>query len=155
MNKRQVLSISACTLALATGIMAVRALWFSPVSTQESFEPLPPPSMPALPNFVKGISGPFTRKNLTFYLVHGEDSLTGKTPLTLEEAMARKLVIVHETGEVNELSIENVSASDEVFVQAGDIVKGGHQDRVLAVDLIVPARSGRMPIDSFCIESKR
>jgi hypothetical protein len=155
MNKRQVLSISACILALATGIFAVRALWFSPVGPQESFEPSPPLPIPGLPNFVKVLSGPFTRKNLTFYLVHGEDSLTGKTPLTLEEAMARKLVIVHETGEVNELSIENVSASDEVFVQAGDIVKGGQQDRVLAVDLIVPARSGRMPIDSFCVESER
>lgn len=69
--------------------------------------------------------------------------------------MARKLVTVHETEDVNELAIENVSQREEVYVQAGDIVKGGKQDRVLAVDLIVPARSGRLPIDSFCVEQGR
>jgi len=69
--------------------------------------------------------------------------------------MERKVVVVHETSEVNELAIENRSSSEEVFVQAGDIVKGGQQDRVLAVDLIVPAKSGRMPIDAFCIEHGR
>ena len=35
-----------------------------------------------------------------------------------------------------ELSIENVS-SEEVYVQSGDIVKGGQQDRMMAVDLIL------------------
>jgi len=70
----------------------------------------------------------------------------------LQEAMERKAVIVHETSEVNELSIENVSQSEEVLVQAGDIVKGGRQDRVLAVDLIMPAGSGKMPIAAFCVE---
>jgi len=63
--------------------------------------------------------------------------------------MERKAVIVHETSEVNELSIENVSQTEEVLVQAGDIVKGGDQDRVLAVDLIMPARSGKVPIAAF------
>jgi hypothetical protein len=73
----------------------------------------------------------------------------------LEEALQRKIVIVHETSDVNELAIENVSASEEVFVQAGDIVKGGQQDRVLAVDLILPAKSGKMPIAAFCVENGR
>lgn len=62
---------------------------------------------------------------------------------------------VYETREVNELAIENRSASEEVFVQAGDIVKGGQQDRTLAVDLIVPTNSGRISIDAFCVESGR
>src|ERR1044071_1177332 len=69
--------------------------------------------------------------------------------------MARKVVIVHETEEVNELAVENVSRAEEVFIQAGDIVKGGQQDRMLAVDLIVPARSGRVPVDAFCVEHGR
>jgi hypothetical protein len=73
----------------------------------------------------------------------------------LQQAMERKLVAVYETSEVNELAIENRSASEEVFVQAGDIVKGGQQDRTLAVDLIVPTKSGRIPIDAFCVESGR
>ncbi len=99
-------------------------------------------------------SGPYTHKNLTIYLIHGANQSTGKAPLTLQEAMAQKKVRVIETGEVNQLAIQNVS-HQEVFVQAGDIVKGGQQDRVLAMDLIVPPRSGRIPIDSFCVEQGR
>lgn len=159
MNTRQILAILVGIATLATGILAVQIIWF-PFSLNESpvtpsAPPPPPTQQPDLPDFIQKLSGPFKHKNLTFYLVHGADSLKGKTPLTLEEAMERRVVRVHETGDVNELSIENVSRSDEVFVQAGDIVKGGQQDRMLAVDLIVPARSGRIPIDSFCVESDR
>ncbi len=155
MNNRQILAIFAGIFSLTTGIFAVRMVWFSPAASDGSPVASSPPQIRETGNSDKRLSGPFTHKNLMFYLVHGDDELTGKTPLTLEEAMDRKLVIVHETGDVNELAIENVSGNDEVFVQAGDIVKGGQQDRVLAVDLIVPARSGRMPIDSFCVEQGR
>jgi len=158
MNKRQILAVFTGILSLAVGIFAVQIFWFpifAPENSPEPEEPPPPPEAHYLTSSGKRLSGPFTRKNLTFYLVHGQDTLTGKTPLTLEEAMENKVVIVHETGEVNELTIENVSRNDEVFVQAGDIVKGGQQDRMLAVDLIIPTRSGRIPIDSFCVESDR
>jgi hypothetical protein len=40
-------------------------------------------------------------------------------------------------------------------VQSGDIVKGGRQDRVLALDLIVPPKSGKIQIASFCVEQGR
>ena len=63
-------------------------------------------------------------------------------------------VKVHETGNVNELQIENLG-TDEVFVQSGDIVKGGQQDRVLTVSLLLPPKSGRIPIASFCVEQGR
>ncbi|MBS1911820.1 MAG: hypothetical protein JST22_07525 [Bacteroidetes bacterium] len=102
-----------------------------------------------------GLSGPFTHKNLTIYLVHGHDRAAGKEILTLQEALDRNLVTVYETGSVNELAIENSSADHEVFVQAGDIVRGGRQDRVLSYDLILPAKSGRIPIASFCVEHGR
>jgi hypothetical protein len=42
-----------------------------------------------------------------------------------------------------------------VFVQAGDIVKGGRQDRVLTVSLLIPPRSGRMAIGAYCVEQVR
>lgn len=149
---RQILAISAGILTLLTGIYAVRIFWFSP---EDILQTIPPPETHEISGQNKQLSGPYTYKNLTIYLVHGDNALSGKTPLTLEEALKRKLVIVHETEAVNELAIENVSANDDVFVQAGDIVKGGKQDRVLAVDLIVPARTGRIPIDSFCVEQGR
>jgi hypothetical protein len=100
------------------------------------------------------VSGPYTHKNLTIFLLHSSGQSQGRAPLTLQEALKRKLVVVRETGDVNRLTIQNRSNQD-VFVQAGDIVKGGQQDRVLALDLIVPPRSGRIPIDAFCVEQGR
>src|SRR5436190_7271506 len=100
------------------------------------------------------LEGPFTRGNLTVFLIHGKDKIKGETFITLQEALVQKKVIVRETRSVNELSIENIS-SQEVYVQSGDIVKGGQQDRMMAVDLILPPRSGRIPIGAFCVENGR
>lgn len=100
------------------------------------------------------LSGPYTHKNLTIFLVHGRDLSGNRTFLTLQEALAQKKVIVYETKDVNELAIRNVSNQD-VYVQAGDIVKGGDQDRMISVDFIVPRKSKRMPIAAFCVESGR
>lgn len=101
------------------------------------------------------LSQPYTHKNLTIFLIHGKDQNTKDNIITLQEAMERKLLIVYETSDVNELEVENVSKSLDVFIQSGDIVKGGKQDRVLAVSIIIPARSGRVKIDAFCVESGR
>ena len=111
-----------------------------------------PPEQFAASNYV--VSGPYSHKNLTIFLLQGADQRQDKTPLTLQEAMERKVVVVHETGDVNNLAIENLS-DDEVYVQSGDIVKGGRQDRVLALDLIVPPKSGKIQIASFCVEQGR
>jgi len=127
----------ACALGLA--VLAGLAL---------AAAPPPPPDAPALE-----LSGPFTHDNLTVYLVHGEDQINKKL-LTLDEALAAKKVVVHETKDVNKLTIENVGEQD-VFVQAGDVVKGGQQDRALAVDLIVAPKSGKVAVPSFCVESGR
>ena len=102
-----------------------------------------------------GITGPYTHKNLDIFLIHGEEKLKGKRFLTLKEALEQKKVIVHETGDVNKLAVENISVDEFVYIQAGDIVKGGKQDRTLAVDLIVKPMTGKVPIASFCVESGR
>jgi hypothetical protein len=101
------------------------------------------------------ISGPFTHDNLTVFLLHGKDTLSGKPLMTLEEALAKKKAVVHETSNVNELSVENVADDVEIYVQPGDIVKGGKQDRLIAFDLILPPKSGKVPVASFCVESGR
>jgi hypothetical protein len=100
------------------------------------------------------LSGPFSHANLTIFLIHGKNQIEGNNFLTLQEGLVQKKVIVHETSTVNELAIENLSNQD-VFVQAGDIVKGGQQDRMLAVDLIVPPKSGKLLIAAFCVERGR
>ncbi len=99
------------------------------------------------------ISGPLVHENLAVYFIHGK-SAPGKVPLTLEEAMAKGVVKVRETSNVNQLEIENLGL-DEVFVQSGDIVKGGKQDRTLMVSLLLPPKSGTIPIASFCVEEGR
>jgi hypothetical protein len=99
------------------------------------------------------ISGPIVHENLAVYFIHGA-STNGPVPLTLDEALSNGSVKVVETGEVNELKIEN-TGSEPVFIQSGDIVKGGRQDRTLTTSLILPPHSGEMPIASFCIEHGR
>jgi hypothetical protein len=99
------------------------------------------------------ISGPVVHDNLAIYFVHGS-SASGPVPLTLQEALANGSAQVRETGNVNQLEVENTGES-EVFIQSGDIVKGGRQDRVLTVSLIIPPRSGPLPIASFCVEQGR
>ena len=99
------------------------------------------------------ISGPHTHENLSLYFIHGK-SAPGPVPLTLEEALAKGLVEVNETDQVNSLTIENKSR-EEVFIHAGDIVKGGRQDRVVTATLILPPKSGRINASVYCVESGR
>ena len=101
------------------------------------------------------VSEPVTYKNLSIFLIHGKDENTKGNILTLQEALDKKLFVVYETSDVNELEVENLSKEFDVFIQSGDIVKGGRQDRVLAVSIIIPARSGRVSIEAFCVESGR
>jgi len=149
--KKRTIAVLVALLTFAVGVAIARF-------TLPRFRTFAPPPAPAkheiqLSNY--RLSGPYQHENLTIFLVHGPDQAFSGPYTPLQQAMERKLVAVYETSEVNELAIENRSASEEVFVQAGDIVRGGQQDRTLAVDLIVPTKSGRIPIDAFCVESGR
>jgi hypothetical protein len=101
------------------------------------------------------LSGPYSHENLTIFLVHGQDKIVGKKFMTLQEALEQKTVIVHETSQVNEVAIANVSRDLDVFVQSGDILKGGNQDRLISFSMIVPAQSGKVPVAAFCVEQGR
>lgn len=99
------------------------------------------------------LSGPYTHDNLSIFLVHGKDRVQ-KEYLTLAEAMEQGKVVVHETGDVNQLHVENRSGKD-VYIQSGEIVKGGKQDRVLKDDIIVPTSSVKVNVTVFCVEQGR
>ncbi len=101
------------------------------------------------------ISGPYAYKNLSVYLIHAEAGDGTAKFMTLEEALEQKKAAVSETGTVNTLIIENVSDDVYVYIQAGDIVRGGKQDRTLGCDYVVPPESGKIPISSFCVERGR
>lgn len=101
------------------------------------------------------ISGPYTEGNLTIFLIHGKDAIADKNYLTLAEALEQKKAIVHETKTVNEVSVENLSADVDLYLEAGDIIKGGQQDRILSQDMIIKPKSGKVPLPCFCVEAGR
>lgn len=101
------------------------------------------------------VTGPFMHENLSIFLLRGNDTFDGARFISLDEALDQKCVIVHETGDVGQLEVENLSDLLDLYVQAGDVVKGGRQDRTLGVDFVLPAKSGRVPVPSFCVESGR
>lgn len=144
-----------CLLVLALGAGGFAWWWTTPPP-----EPAPPDVSPELPSGVPTtiaaanfqVSGPYNHGNLTVFLVHGTDQLQGKSFLTLDEALEQKKFIVHETQSVNQLEMENVSASEEVLILSGDIFKGGQQDRISQYDLVIPPQSGRIPLPAFCVE---
>ncbi|MFM9940709.1 MAG: ARPP-1 family domain-containing protein [Hyphomicrobiaceae bacterium] len=133
----RLMSLSKLTLAIALGVGVVATGIGGAVRAQTA----------------PRVAEPVAHANLAVYFLHGT-SAAGPVPLTLSEAMAKGVVTVHETGNVNQLEIEN-GGTEDVFVQAGDIVKGGQQDRVLMVSLLLSARSGRLPIGAFCVEQGR
>jgi hypothetical protein len=118
------------------------------------------PAMAALPAAAQTarpepyrVTGPATHEGLSIFFLRGT-STPGPVPLTLDEALKKGSIEVHETGVVSELRIEN-RGDEPVFVQLGDIVKGGRQDRVLTVSLLLEPRSGVIPIGAFCVEQGR
>lgn len=58
-----------------------------------------------------------------------------------------------DSGAVNSLTVQN-KTEVPVFLMAGDIVQGGNQDRVIAEDQVIAARSIRH-IPVFCVEHGR
>ena len=55
---------------------------------------------------------------------------------------------------VNTLMVDN-RGDLPVYIQAGDIVKGGRQDRTIGVDIVIVPHSGNVPLAAFCVEQGR
>jgi hypothetical protein len=98
------------------------------------------------------VTGPFTHENLAVFLIRGEDRLKGRKFLMLADALEQKKFVIYETQNVTRLQMENLSATEEVLILSGDILKGGQQDRIARFDQIVPPRSGKQPLTVFCVE---
>lgn len=100
------------------------------------------------------IGHPITNGNLSVFLIHGADKVKNKEYLTLPEGIAKKLVVVKETGDVNTLKIDNLSNA-VVFIQSGEIVKGGRQDRALQKDMLIQPQAKGVSLPCFCVEQGR
>jgi hypothetical protein len=101
------------------------------------------------------LTGPHTHKNLCIYLIHNKALARRAEYISLEEALEKGIVRVKETGNVNHLTAENLSSQYHVFIQSGDIVKGGKQDRTIGHDVVLAPKSGKVPLNAFCVESGR
>ena len=101
------------------------------------------------------LDGPFIHNNLAVFLIRGKEQSDDLAVITLEESMKTNLVRINETGNVGELTAENLSPDRSVFIHAGDILKGGKQDRTISQDLLLPPRSGPVALKSLCVEQGR
>ena len=101
------------------------------------------------------ITGPYVHENLAVYLIHS-DHQDDRDFITLDEGLRDGTVTVTEKDQeqVSELLLENKS-SKPLFVQEGDRVKGGKQDRIVGLSFVVPSQSGPRRVPSFCIERGR
>jgi hypothetical protein len=139
---REELAMRTVLLTLAAGLCAA-------VTSVAAAAPTTDPERPWR------LSGGFAHENLQIFLVHGRSFDRGPAPMPLGEALAKGMARVHETGDVNRLMVENLSGDRAIYIESGDIVKGGKQDRLLTVDLILEPKSGPVPIASFCVEQGR
>ncbi len=99
-------------------------------------------------------AGPWLEKSgiqiAPLYLSHPDSSLSF---LSLDEATKSGLINVMETSDVNQLLVEN-QGKKPVLLLAGEVVKGGKQDRMVGKDLILGAGKIRR-ISVFCVEHGR
>src|SRR6266568_3594143 len=150
MLRNLVLNLFSVGLALCAGGCWEGGVVATNYASQPAYTPGGPPAQPLRYT----LSGPYPSNNLSLFLVHRDQADPAANYLTLQDAMRQKKVVVDETGHVNVLTIENRGTSD-VFIHSGEIVKGGRQDRTIAEDQILQHQSGRMPLDSFCVEPGR
>jgi hypothetical protein len=117
---------------------------------------------------------PIRHGNLTVFPVVAAKSYPTGEFLTLDEGLRSGEVIVAEaghvqglirrpttapairaaTGQVGQLVLIN-NSKRPLLLLAGEVVTGGHQDRVIAKDRIVPPESDPVDLGVFCVEPGR
>lgn len=134
--------------ALGALCLTVAGLWYASGGASV-------PTQSASAAEVIHVSAPVAHENLTVYFIHGADTVANAQIMTLQEALESGKAIVHETGNVNSLTVENLSEDTELFIQQGDIISGGRQDRMIANDMLLPPKSGRVSFPCNCVEHGR
>jgi uncharacterized protein YxeA len=148
--KTIIVKLIAVLIILTGTVSAIEHVESVPLGTNKPQDPLN-----AADSDQYTVSGPHTYENLAVYLIHGKDKIKDTKFTTLQDALKQKKVTVFETGTVNTLMVDNTSDDVYIYIHSGDIVRGGKQDRTVGYDYIIPPKSGKMPLDSFCVESGR
>jgi hypothetical protein len=95
------------------------------------------------------IGGTLTHGNLSVQVLRGG---TGPAPLTLHQAAERGLARVHVAGKQ---IVVSSAATASLFIQAGTLLTGATQDQVVLQSLIVAPGATNIPLNTFCVESRR
>lgn len=102
------------------------------------------------------IGEPFAVENLTVWPVFARERSTlsdDYLPLYLAERDGTAVTRERGEGRVGEVVIEN-RGDQPILVLAGTAIKGGYQDRLIAQDFVIPART-TVPVEAFCVERGR
>lgn len=101
------------------------------------------------------VRGPFTHKDLTVFLLC-TNRQDGHDFLTLDEGLKEGLVTIteQEHERVGALQIENQS-DRPLYLQEGERLIGGKQDRTIISSLVIPPKSGKTSVPTFCVEHNR
>ncbi|HEV3078379.1 MAG TPA: DUF6569 family protein [Gemmataceae bacterium] len=101
------------------------------------------------------IQGPFSHQDLMVFLLCSKRQDENDF-LTLDEGLKEGLVTIteQEHERVGALWIENQSARP-LYLQEGERLIGGKQDRTIISSLVIPPRSGKTSVPTFCVEHNR
>jgi hypothetical protein len=101
------------------------------------------------------IQGPYTHENFTVFVLCSEKQ-DEDNYLTLEEGLKSGDVKVSEmeNERVGTLEIDNTS-DQPLYLQEGERLQGGKQDRIITASLVIPPKSGKTTIPTFCVEHAR
>ncbi|HEV3143926.1 MAG TPA: DUF6569 family protein [Gemmataceae bacterium] len=149
----------AAAILLTFGIMAV-ARMNSPHRKHDRPAPIVPivektPTQVEVDGAAYHIQGPFTHEDLTVFLLCSDHQDT-QDFLTLDEGLKEGLVTVteQEHEQVRALWIDNHS-DRPLYLQEGERLLGGKQDRTIISSLVIPPKSGRTSVPTFCVEHSR
>jgi hypothetical protein len=98
-------------------------------------------------------SDPIQHENLTVQFLVGPS--VPPDYLTLAEGCPLNLVEILETGVVGRLSVHNRSPKKPLFIQLGELLKGGLQDRTIATDLVLDPGEQYDGLSVYCVEQAR
>jgi hypothetical protein len=101
------------------------------------------------------ITGPYAHESLSVFLLHA-DVQDQRDFLTLDQGLKEGKVKITEMEHerVDHLQIDNQS-NHPLYLQEGERLSGGKQDRVIIASMVVPPHSGRTALPTFCIEHDR
>src|SRR5258708_74004 len=97
--------------------------------------------------------GPIRHENLEIHFLIGPS--VPPDYLTLAEGCSQQVVEIFETGRVGRLAVLNKSTNRPLFIQLGELLKGGLQDRTVATDLVLDPGEKYDGLPTYCVERAR